>query len=228
MLKKSSSEKAGGLVRTLYLCKSAMVVLTCNLNVPFGLFNGSMGKVVDIIYCSGKTSHSTIPDIVMVEFSKYTGPPFISENPKVVPIVAVTRKLECNCYACKRTQIPLRLGWGTTIHRCQGMTIGCGESNRYIVINPGTKKFESRNPGALFVALSRAKNAGNEIQDPDFAWHPSILINEDRICHVVKTPTTKARDSEIKRIQDVTEQTQENFKHLDSENCLINIMNQII
>jgi hypothetical protein len=40
------------------------------------------------------------------------------------------------------------------------MTIGDGESSRYIVINPGTRKFESLNPGALFVALSRTKYIG--------------------------------------------------------------------
>jgi hypothetical protein len=45
------------------------------------------------------------------------------------------------------------------------MTIGKGEPNQYIVINPGTRAFESRNPGALFVALSRAKSAGNDFVD---------------------------------------------------------------
>jgi hypothetical protein len=45
------------------------------------------------------------------------------------------------------------------------MTIGDGESSRYIVINPGTRKFESLNPGALFVALSRAKTAGGHKLD---------------------------------------------------------------
>jgi hypothetical protein len=40
------------------------------------------------------------------------------------------------------------------------MTIGDGESSRYIFINPGTRKCDSLNPGVLFVALSRAKTAG--------------------------------------------------------------------
>jgi hypothetical protein len=47
--------------------------------------------------------------------------------------------------------------------------------------------FESRNPGALFVALSRAKSVGSDLSDPDFAWHSSVLVNQDRICHVVTT-----------------------------------------
>jgi hypothetical protein len=62
------------------------------------------------------------------------------------------------------------------------MTIGKGEPYSYIIINPGIRSFESRNPGALFVALSRAKSAGNNTSPPDFAWHSSILVNEDRLC----------------------------------------------
>jgi hypothetical protein len=50
-----------------------------------------------------------------------------------------------------------------SLHKRQGMTIGQGEPFNYIVINPGTMSFESRNPGALFVALSRPKSAGGLI-----------------------------------------------------------------
>ena len=49
------------------------------------------------------------------------------------------------------------------------MTVGTGEAFRYIVIHPGKYDFEAKNPGALFVALSRAKSAGGEGVDPDFA-----------------------------------------------------------
>jgi hypothetical protein len=80
------------------------------------------------------------------------------------------------------------------------MTIGKGEPNQYIVINPGTRVFESRNPGALFVALSRAKSAVNDFVVPDFAWHSSVLVNEDRLCHVVKSATVEARTKEMERI----------------------------
>ena len=224
--KSESGDKAGGLVKTLYLCRGAKVMLSTNINVPYGLFNGSMGTVLDIVYTGGKDPTVSLPDVVMVEFHKYSGPAFIESHPKVVPIVPVLRKLDCRCQ-CKRKQIPLRLGWGTTIHRCQGMTIGHGESNRYVVINPGTRQFESRNPGALFVALSRAKSAGSHGSDPDFAWHPNVILNEDRLCHVVNTPTTRARKAECNRIALMTESTKQHFKLLHGENAFMYIAGKL-
>ncbi len=107
------------------------------------------------------------------------------------------------------------------------MTIGESESNRYIVIDPGTKQFESRTPGALFVALSRAKTAGGPGESPDFAWHPDVLINEDRICHVANTPTTKARNKEIARIRDLTKATKQYFHMLDSDDAFIDIQDRL-
>ena len=109
---------------------------------------------MDIIYINSTQPGNSLPDAVMVEFHNYTGPVFIPENPKIVPIFPVERKIDCSCNGCRRKQIPLQLGWASTIHKCQGMTIGKGEHNSYIIINPGTRAFESRNPGALFVALS--------------------------------------------------------------------------
>lgn len=192
-------------------------MLTTNLNVKCELFNGSPGIVVDILYPKGTYPKDCQPTAVMVEFEKYTGSPFISSNSKIVPITPIQRKQDCSCHGCKRTQIPLRLGWGTTIHKCQGMTIGEGESNRYIVINPGSRKFESNNPGALFVALSRAKTAGGDAEKPDFAWHSSVLVSHDRLCHVVDTPTTRSRLSEIERIQNLSATTQTKFSHLKND-----------
>ena len=92
------------------------------------------------------------------------------------------------------------------------MTIGAGNVNRYIVISPGSRAFESRNPGALYVALSRAKSSGTDNDLPDFAWHPNVLINEDRICHVPNTFLTRARDNEIKRIEQLSNNTAKTFQ----------------
>ena len=111
----SSADKAGGLVRELYICKGAKVMLTCNLNVPLGLFNGTPGTIVDIIYPPNKFPQDGFPLAVIIDFPKYSGPAFMEENTHLVPIPVVERRLECGC--CKRKQLPLRLGWGTTLHR---------------------------------------------------------------------------------------------------------------
>ena len=105
------SDKAGGLQPVLYLCRNAKVTLTMNLSVPFGLYNGASGTVVDIIYNNGKRPPDSLPDVVMVMFPKYTGPAFISSQPQIIPIVPIDRRLDCPCRYCKRKQIPLRLGW---------------------------------------------------------------------------------------------------------------------
>ena len=199
-------------------------MLSINICVKFGLFNGAIGNIVDIIYLNGNKPENSLPDAVMVEFHSYTGPPFVDENPKLVPLLPVERKLDCSCNFCRRKQIPLRLGWASTIHRCQGMTIGKGEPNSYIVINPGTRAFESRNPGALFVALSRAKSAGSTNSDPDFAWHPSVLVNEDRLCHIVRTYTVKARGNEMDRISQLCILTNQKYACLQNDEGLSNFI----
>ena len=107
------------------------------------------------------------------------------------------------------------------------MTIGKGESSKYIVIDPGSKGFESKNPGALFVALSRAKSAGGPDDLPDFVWHPAVLVNPDRLCHVVRTPTTTARRNEIQRIAQIAELTKASYSHLRTDNAFKNIVAKV-
>ena len=104
-------------------------MLTTNINVLYGLFNGSMGTVVVIIYKDGRSHSDSQPDVIMVLFSKYTGPDFIEMNPKIVPIVPVERKIDCSCKTCTRKQPPLRLGWGGTLHKCQSTQVGKGNSS---------------------------------------------------------------------------------------------------
>ena len=54
-----------------------------------------------------------------------------------------------------------------------------------------------KNPGALFVVLSRAKSVGVEGMDPDFAFQENVLLNDDRL-RAVNTPNTRARVVEWK------------------------------
>jgi hypothetical protein len=51
-------------------------MLTTNLNVKCGLFNGSPGIVVDILYPKGTYPKDSQPTAVMVEFEKIYRSPF--------------------------------------------------------------------------------------------------------------------------------------------------------
>lgn len=67
------------------------------------------------------------------------------------------------------------------------------------MIHPGKHDIEVKNPGALFVALSRAKSAGGEGRDLDFAFHENVLISDDRL-KPANSPTTRARAVEMERL----------------------------
>ena len=108
---KADSNKAGGLLPLLYLCHDSKVMLVVNLKVNWGLYNEAVGKVVDIVYKDGRRPNdhpALLPDVVLVRFPGYRGPPYRNEDPTVFPIVPVSHSTECAC-RCKRLQVPLRL-----------------------------------------------------------------------------------------------------------------------
>ena len=79
--KSTSSDKSNGLLLTTYLCENAKVMLTVNLSVKYGFFNGTIGKVFDIVYPVAKRISDCLPTVVMVDFPNNTGPPFIESHP---------------------------------------------------------------------------------------------------------------------------------------------------
>ena len=98
--KKVDSNKAEGLLPLLYLCRESKVMLVVNLKAEWGLFNGAVGTVVDILYkdgCRPTDDPAPLPDLVFVRFPGYKGPPYITEDPTLVPIVPVSRSTECIC-----------------------------------------------------------------------------------------------------------------------------------
>jgi hypothetical protein len=68
--KSMTSDKADGLLPVVYICKGAKVMLTANLCVPYGLSNGSMGRVEEIIYKTGDSPKTSIPKVVICRVPK--------------------------------------------------------------------------------------------------------------------------------------------------------------
>lgn len=100
---KADSNKAEGLIPLLYLCRDSKVMLVVNLKAEWGLYNGAVGTVVAIVYkdgCKPTDDPTPLPDVVFVWFAGYKGPPFINEDPILVPIALVGRSTDCLC-CCK-------------------------------------------------------------------------------------------------------------------------------
>src|ERR1700761_1916685 len=109
-----------------------------------------MGIVEDIVWPEDATSTSELPLAVLVSCPTYTGPTLwhTEDGTLVVPIPVVKSTFDVGGKCVSRTQVPLRLAWGVTIHKSQGLTLP------KIKIGLGTSEFAV---GLTFVGLSRVK-----------------------------------------------------------------------
>jgi hypothetical protein len=83
---------------------------------------------------------------------------------QIIPITPV--ELKCDtCHQCKVKYIPLEVAFATTIHKCQGMSVGPSHPIKWIIGDPGIKKGEAYNPGLFYVLLSRAETLGTGNDD---------------------------------------------------------------
>ncbi len=145
---RAESDKAGGLDATLQVCIGAKVMLTTNMATHYGLVNGSSGIIKSIIY-ENDAAPPNLPKCILVEFECYSGPAFLEDMPKVVPILPLKRSWSsAGSRVCSRTQFPFQLGWALTIHKSQGMTL------EKAVVELGKNEFSI---GISFVAISRVK-----------------------------------------------------------------------
>lgn len=146
------------------LCVEAKVMLLRNFVVEYGLMNGSIGVVKDIVYENKEgpgRSLSELPLYVVVEFplcnigSDANGHCFPDKPATWIPIPVVTALCEKKC--CTIQTIPLRVCIAVSIHKGQGMTVGPGKQFEKLIAYLPDAQSKSI-PGVELVALSRAMN----------------------------------------------------------------------
>ena len=140
-------------VNTLELCVGARVVMIANVDAKRGLVNGALGTVMEF---------STVaPYHPIVKFDALNS---------VIKVTPHTWEESMGDKTCAYYhQLPLRLAWCLSIHKCQGMTLD------YILADLGLDTFAA---GMFYVAVSRAKNPLNLFL-ADF--DPKAIKTDDKI-----------------------------------------------
>ena len=142
----AKAEDAGGLYPVVFLATGAHVMLTANLWQEVGLCNGAAGTVYQMLY---QENHQPpdLPIAVLVEFDRYAGPAFIADRPQCIPIPPITFEWDTGVHTkLSRHQLPLKIRYAITIHKCQGQTL------QKAVIDMGKSELAA---GCTFVAISR-------------------------------------------------------------------------
>ena len=127
---RQSDTAYGNLKRVLHVTANVPVMLNTNLQTPWGLVNGAMGKLLAVkLKNKGArgTSHqeSVSADNVeyaVVEVPTYNGPVVVPGHPKVV-LLQPTRARHARFQGWERLQLPFVLAYGITIHKSQGLTL---------------------------------------------------------------------------------------------------------
>ena len=180
-------DDAGGLEPVVMLARSARVMLTSNLWVEVGLVNGAMGTVEAICYKDTTPPHLTVA--VMVRFDHYTGP---TVHDGTVPITPIRHSWSSSGGQCSHLQLPLKLAWAVTIHKCQGLTLD------KVVIDIGKKEFSC---GLTFVACSRVRKLRNTLFMPPFPLQ--------RLKSIANSRRLQERKEEDQRLLSLQEPTAE-------------------
>lgn len=100
----------------LYLTCNCRVLLTRNLLTSFGLVNGRSGSVKKIVYSRRDKSY---PAVILVAFDSWEGDT-VFEGTIPIPAITETFRDPVTKIKYKVKRFPLRLFYGSTLHRIQG------------------------------------------------------------------------------------------------------------
>ncbi|CAN0170751.1 unnamed protein product [Scytosiphon promiscuus] len=190
------ADRFRGLEGHLFLAVGARVFINNNIWTSAGLANGSVGEVVHMQWADGAAPPS-LPEVVWVKVENYRGPQYFTaplqrehegvtiDLNNVVPIAPIdaiddqppaARRRSgglANPHAqhrCVRTQLPLMLAFGITIHKSQGQTL------HRCFLDIGDQE---RTDGQSFTAFSRCRAVENMLLQP-FSCERFMRIGQSR------------------------------------------------
>ena len=161
-------------------------MLLTNLWKEKVLTNGVNGVVKYIVY-DQNIRPPELPAFVLVKFDQYTGPTFLPNEEKLIPIAPITRNWFQSNTQHTRTMIHLTPSYAITIHKSQGQTLD------KIVLDIGDKEFAS---GFTYTAISRAK----KLEHVAFETFPSYLIIRN-IFHSVRFKNRVKEEERLKKLE---------------------------
>lgn len=203
-------EDFGGLPACTWLCRGAPVVMTSNVCQPWNLYNGAVGRVVDILFLPGEEptmDGSSWPHVILVDFPQYTGPLFVRGYPTVVPVFPI--EVSERKKGASRRMFPIRLGFCLTCHKAQGFTCGPGHMYERVVFNMGPANTENWGAGLGFVGSSRCTCA-------DYLAFDGNLTGT-RVERITKGKTVEKVRQEDQRLHRLHAQTVRQFAGEDYE-----------
>ena len=135
-----------GIARTVFLQKGSRYLLTCNLWVDAGLYNGTECYLEYVVYATDEdAADSHPPGYALMTSAAYLGPPYDPDIPHSFAVPILTRPSDTN-KSITRMQLPLLSAAGITVHKAQGMTVP------FFFLRIGDTE---RALGSRYVALSR-------------------------------------------------------------------------
>lgn len=151
-------KKPGGMLQTLKIAIGARVMMTTNVDTCDGLTNSATGTVTGFLPQHPDSFNPQFnnyrPKYVLVHFDEHpVGEKLRSKlhrilSDEISTLISVHEvTVKHRKITAKRTQFPLTLAWGVTIHKAQGRTV-----DNLVISMKGTFK-----AGQMYTALSRVK-----------------------------------------------------------------------